>query len=293
LKRSGTEESFDINTKNSKDISASARYDKLKFNSYTMKNKISIIKIGGNIINDEKVLDTFLANFSKIENMKILIHGGGKIATQLNDKLGIKTIMNEGRRITSAENLDTVTMVYAGLINKKIVSKLQGYNCNALGLSGSDANCILANKRPTSPIDYGFVGDIKEINSSTIKMFLSNGITPVFCAISHDGNGQLLNTNADTIASEIAIAMSKYMDTELIYCFEKKGVLSDITNENSIIENINYEKYLALKENKTVNEGMLPKMENCFNALNNKVNKVSIGNHSMINGNEIFTTLTL
>ncbi|PCI98654.1 MAG: acetylglutamate kinase [Flavobacteriales bacterium] len=258
-----------------------------------MKNKISIIKIGGNIVNDEKALDTFLANFSKIENTKILIHGGGKIASQLNDKLGIKTIMNEGGRISSAENLDIVTMIDAGLINKKIVSKLQGYNCNALGLSGSDANCILANKRPTSPVEYGFVGDIKAINSSTIKMFLSHGITPVFCAISHDGNGQLLNTNGDIMASEIAIAMSKYIDTELIYCFDKKGVLSDITNEHSTIENINYEKYLALKENKTVNEGILPKMENCFNALNNKVSKVSIGDHSMINGNEIFTTLTL
>ena len=258
-----------------------------------MKNKISIIKIGGNIVNDEKALDTFLANFSKIENTKILIHDGGKITSQLNEKLGIKTIMNEGGRISSAENLDIVTMIDAGLINKKIVSKLQGYNCNALGLSGSDANCIVANKRPTSPIEYGFVGDIKAINSSTIKMFLSHGITPVFCAISHDGNGQLLNTNGDIMASEIAIAMSKYIDTELIYCFDKKGVLSDITNEHSTIENINYEKYLALKENKTVNEGILPKMENCFNALNNKVSKVSIGDHSMINGNEIFTTLTL
>lgn len=258
-----------------------------------MKNKISIIKIGGNIINNEKKLDSFLADFAKIKTTKILIHGGGKIATQLNDKLGIKTIMNGGRRITSTENLDTVSMVYAGLINKKIVSKLQGNKCNALGLSGSDANCILAKKRPNYPIDYGWVGDVKAINSSTIKMFLSHGITPVFCAISHDGNGQLLNTNADTIAAEIAIAMSKYAATELIYCFEKKGVLLDVSNEHSIIKNINYKQYLALKENNTINEGMLPKIENCFNALNNKVGKVTIGHPSVINGNEICTTLTL
>ena len=259
-----------------------------------MKNKISIIKIGGNIIDDEKNLDSFLANFAKIKNTKILIHGGGKIATQLSEKLGIKTIMNEGRRITSTENLDTVCMVYAGLINKKIVSKLQGNDCNALGLSGSDANCILAKKRPTNPVDYGWVGDVIAINSSTIKMFLSHGITPVFCAISHDGNGQLLNTNADTIAAEIAIAMSKYADTELIYCFEKKGVLADVSNEHSIIENINYKQYLALKENNTIIEGMLPKMENCFNALKNGVSQVVIGSSNTINEDNILqSTLTL
>ncbi|MFT6167454.1 MAG: acetylglutamate kinase [Vicingaceae bacterium] len=258
-----------------------------------MKNKISVIKIGGNIIDNEKALDSFLIDFAKIDNTKILIHGGGKIATKINDKLGIKTIMNDGRRITSEENLDTVIMVYAGLINKKIVGKLQGKKCNALGLSGSDGNCILAEKRPTSPIDYGWVGDVKTINSSLIKLFLSHGITPVFCAISHDGNGQLLNTNADTIASEIAIAMSKHAETELIYCFEKKGVLSDISDEDSIIEHINYNQYLKLKENNTINEGMLPKMDNCFNALNNKVSKVCIGHANMINGNEICTTLTL
>ncbi len=258
-----------------------------------MKNKISIIKIGGNIIDDEHTLSAFLSDFAQIKHTKILVHGGGKIATQLNKKLGITTIMNEGRRITSTENLDTVTMVYAGLINKKIVSKLQGYNCNAMGLSGSDANCILATKRPTTPIDFGWVGNIESINSSAINIFTSNGMTPVFCAISHDGNGQLLNTNADTVAAEIAIAMSEFYDTELIYCFEKKGVLQDINDENSIIQNIDSEMYAELKEKKSIHEGMLPKMENCFHALNNEVNKVIIGSPKVINNDETCTTLIL
>jgi acetylglutamate kinase len=259
-----------------------------------MKNKLSIIKIGGNIINEDRALASFLSDFSKIKHAKILIHGGGKTASKLNEKLGIKTIMNEGRRITSAKNLDTVTMVYAGFINKKIVSKLQGNNCNALGLSGSDANCIIATKRPTNPIDFGWVGDVKSINNTTINLFLQNGMTPVFCAISHDGKGQLLNTNADTVAAEIAIAMSEQYDAELIYCFEKNGVMMDVNDNNSIIQNINSKKYLDLKEKKIINEGMLPKMENCFYALQNKVAKVIIGNPNVINNNgDIYTTLTL
>jgi acetylglutamate kinase len=259
-----------------------------------MKNKLIIVKIGGNIINEEKALASFLSDFSKIKHAKILIHGGGKIASKLNEKLGIKTIMNEGRRITSTENLDTVTMVYAGLINKKIVSKLQGDNCNALGLSGSDANCIIATKRPTNPIDFGWVGDVKTINNTTINLFLQNGMTPVFCAISHDGKGQLLNTNADTVAAEIAIAMSENYETELIYCFEKNGVLENINNPNSVIEKIDEKSYQKLKRDKIIAEGMLPKMENCFQALNNKVNSVIIGNTKVISNNiEIRTTLTL
>ena len=258
-----------------------------------MKNKISIIKIGGNIINSEKTLDEFLAGFAQIKHAKILVHGGGKIASRINEELGIKTVMHQGRRITSSENLDTVTMVYAGLINKKIVSQLQANNCNALGLSGSDANCILATKRPTTPIDFGWVGDIKSINSSVINTFVSNGITPVFCAISHDGNGQLLNTNADTIASEIAIAMSEFYHTELIYCFEKRGVLEDINDENSLIRTINSERYIKLKEQKIIHEGMLPKLENCFHALNNKVNKTIIGNSKVITNNRTCTSITL
>ena len=260
-----------------------------------MKNKITIIKIGGNIIDNVKQLDTFLVDFAKIQNAKILIHGGGKIASDLNKRLGIETIMNDGRRITSTENLDTVTMVYAGLINKRIVAKLQSNSCNALGLSGSDANCILAEKRPSTPIDFGWVGDVKYVNIATIEFFLTNKITPVFCAIGHDGDGQLLNTNADTVAAEIAIAMSEDYDTELIYCFEKNGVMMNMNDSSSVIQHIDSKMYSQLLEQKIINEGMLPKMKNCFHALQNKVAKVVLGNAAVINSNneEPCTTLTL
>ena len=258
-----------------------------------MKEKILIVKIGSNILEDEKILTTFLNDFSKIENTKILIHGGGKIATKLSEKLGVKTILNKGRRITSSENLEIATMVYAGLINKKIVSNLQGKNCNALGLSGGDANCILSKKREASPIDFGWVGDVKFVNSALIKKFLAIGIVPVFCAIGHNGYGQLLNTNADTIAAEIAISMSKYYETELIYCFEKIGILKDINNEKSIIQKINHKKYLKLIKNGIISKGMIPKVENCFYALKNQVSNVVIGNSKVIFKNEKFTTLTL
>lgn len=258
-----------------------------------MKNKLLVIKIGGNIIDEQDSLDTFVEDFAKIKHRKILIHGGGKIATKLNERLGIKTVMNEGRRITSEENLDTVTMVYAGLVNKRIVGKLQGNDCNALGLSGSDANCILSKKRPVTPIDFGWVGDVESINIASIDMFLNGGMIPVFCAISHDGKGQLLNVNADTVASEIAIAMSEKYDVELTYCFEKKGVLQDVNDDNSVIEDIDSQKYDELKESKTISDGMLPKMENCFHALNHGVSTVIIGGQKVMNNDEIHTKITL
>jgi acetylglutamate kinase len=243
-----------------------------------MKTKLSIIKIGGNVIDDENKLEKFLSDFSSIKNAKILIHGGGKIATEICNKLNITTTMNQGRRITSTENLEVITMVYAGLINKKIVSKLQGNGCNALGLSGADANCIQALKRSTQPVDYGWVGDIQTINNTAINLFLENGIIPVFCAVSHDGNGQLLNTNADTIAAEISISLSELYEVELIYFFEHKGVLTNMADKNSFIPEINNEKYETLIQQKTIKDGMLPKLENGFYALNNKVKRVVIGN---------------
>jgi len=259
-----------------------------------MKRKISVVKIGGNIINDEQLLDSFLTNFSKIKNDKILIHGGGKIATQLSKRLGVETKMIEGRRVTSQDDLDNIVMVYAGLINKKIISKLQKMNCNAIGLTGADANSISAVKRSENPINYGWVGDVVSVNSDAINMFLKNGITPVFCAVSHDGMGQLLNTNADSIASEVAIKMSNDYETELIYCFEKKGVLLNVEDENSVIENINTSNYLKLKEEKIIENGMIPKLDNCFYALNNKVSKVIVGSIDSINKKcEMCTTLNL
>lgn len=259
-----------------------------------MKEKVSVIKIGGSLIEDEKILDEFLLDFTKLEGLKILVHGGGKLATQLAGKLGIETKMNEGRRITDAETVKVITMVYGGLVNKTIVAKLQANNCNALGLSGADLNSIQSVKRPVEAIDYGFVGDVEKVNTKMITLLLSNEISPVFCAITHDKNGQLLNTNADTIASEIAIALSRDFETDLYYCFEKQGVLRDVNDENSVIEHIDSKNYIQLKEDNIIADGMLPKLHNCFNALERNVSKVCIGSIKMISSqNQKYTTISL
>lgn len=261
---------------------------------HKMKEKLSIVKIGGNVIEDEKALDIFLTAFSKLEGLKILVHGGGKLATQLATRLGIKSNLVDGRRITDKATVDIITMVYAGLANKKIVAQLQSKKVNAIGLSGADGNSIQAHKRPVKDIDYGFVGDIDGVNSELLKKFLSINLTPVFCAISHDGKGQLLNTNADTITSEIAIAMASDFDTTLYYCFEKKGVLLDINNSESVVKYINTAKYKELLSQGIIADGMLPKLHNCFHALENDVEKVCLGDDSMLDKNaELFTTLTL
>lgn len=258
------------------------------------KQKLHIIKIGGNIINDSETLSTFLKYFSELKGFKILVHGGGKKVTELANTIGLETKMIGGRRITDQANLEIVTMVYAGLLNKNIVAKLQQNNCNALGLSGADVNTIQAHKRIVKDIDYGFAGDIDTVNSKAINVFLQNDMTPVFCAISHDKNGQLLNTNADTIASEVAIAMANQYEVSLVYIFEKNGVLRNIDDDNSVIEQINPQSYKTLKEEGIIADGMLPKMENCFNALHKGVSKVIIGNPTVINNqNQKFTTLTL
>ena len=224
---------------------------------HKMKEKLSIVKIGGNVIEDEKALDIFLTAFSKLEGLKILVHGGGKLATQLATRLGIKSNLVDGRRITDKATVDIITMVYAGLANKKIVAQLQSKKVNAIGLSGADGNSIQAHKRPVKDIDYGFVGDIDGVNSELLKNFLSINLTPVFCAISHDGKGQLLNTNADTITSEIAIAMASDFDTTLYYCFEKKGVLLDINNSESVVKYINTAKYKELLSQGIIADGMV------------------------------------
>jgi acetylglutamate kinase len=261
---------------------------------HKMKEKLSIVKIGGNVIEDEKALDIFLTAFSKLEGLKILVHGGGKLATQLATRLGIKSNLVDGRRITDKATVDIITMVYAGLANKKIVAQLQSKKVNAIGLSGADGNSIQAHKRPVKDIDYGFVGDIDGVNSELLKNFLSINLTPIFCAISHDGKGQLLNTNADTITSEIAIAMASDFDTTLYYCFEKKGVLLDINNSESVVKYINTAKYKELLSQGIIADGMLPKLHNCFHALENDVEKVCLGDDSMLDKNaELFTTLTL
>lgn len=259
-----------------------------------MKEILSIVKIGGNVIENADELDQFLLNFSQLEGPKILVHGGGKLATKLASRLGIESQLANGRRITDAKSLEIITMVYGGLTNKNIVAKLQALDTNALGLSGADGNAIQAHKRPVKNIDFGFVGDIDSINSKLLDTLLQAGITPVFCAISHDGKGQLLNTNADTIASEIAIGMSSIYDTTLYYCFEKKGVLMDVEDGESVIQYINTKTYSDLLEKEVIADGMLPKMENCFHALQNNVGKVCIGDISMLQPNaKLFTTLTL
>jgi acetylglutamate kinase len=239
--------------------------------------QLTIVKIGGNVIDDENSLTTFLMDFNLLKGHKILVHGGGKLANQLQDKLSVPVNMVDGRRITDAETIKIVTMVYAGYINKNIVAKLQSLNCNAIGLSGADANCIQASKRKVETIDYGFVGDVERINSPFIISCLENNIVPVFSAITHDGTGQLLNTNADTIACELAIGLSGSYNVQLVYCFEKNGVLQNIDDENSVIKTISNSDYINLKERSTINKGMIPKMDNAFLALKKGVGSVQIG----------------
>jgi len=259
-----------------------------------MKQKLSIVKIGGNVIEQKNELEKFLTLFSALDGPKILVHGGGKLATQMAAKLGIESKLIDGRRITDAQTLEVITMVYAGLTNKNIVADLQAKNCNAIGLSGADANAILAHQRPVLDIDYGFAGDIDIINAPMISTVLNANLTPVFCAMTHDGNGQLLNTNADTIASELAIGMSELFETTLYYCFEKKGVLTDVTDANSVIKHINQSRYQELLNTGVITDGMLPKLENCFHALAKNVTKVCIGQPMMLTAeNELYTTITL
>jgi acetylglutamate kinase len=254
---------------------------------------LKIIKIGGNIIDNEVVLQKFLRDFAAIDSPKVLVHGGGKLATKLAQQMHVEVKMVEGRRITDQDTLDIITMVYAGKINKNIVAQLQAKNCNAIGFSGADGNTIVSNKRPVNTIDYGFVGDVKKVNTKTLELLLNNYITPVFCAITHDEKGQLLNTNADTIASELAKSFATSYNTELYYCFEKNGVLEDVNNDDSVIENINTKTYQKLIENKIISEGMLPKLNNCFHAINHQVKKVCIGKSEMLfNINSKHTTIT-
>ena len=261
----------------------------------TMKKQLlKIVKIGGNVINDEIALTSFLKDFAALEGPKILVHGGGKKATEVSSAMGLHPKMINGRRVTDEATVEVVTMVYAGLLNKKIVAQLQKYNSNALGLSGADANCILAHKRIVKDIDYGYAGDVDAINAEFINVLLQNNVTPVFCAITHDKKGQLLNTNADTIVSEVAIGMSELYDTELNFVFELKGVLKTIEDKNSVITHINSEKYKELIDAGIIADGMLPKMHNCFNALTKGVSKVKIGDASLVKkDNKLYTILSL
>ncbi len=246
------------------------------------KQILKIVKIGGKLIENEESLSAFLHDFSQLEGPKILVHGGGKMATELSDRLGFKTTMIDGRRITDADAMDVITMVYAGLINKKIVAKLQGLKSNAVGLCGADGKSIISKKRVVKEIDFGFVGDVEEINTRFISLLLEQDIIPVFSAISCSNEGELFNTNADSVAAEISIAFSKNYQTELSFCFEKNGVLKDPLDDNSVIELLDTQTYQDLLNNKIISEGMLPKLHNCFYALEHDVSGVYLGGPNLL-----------
>jgi acetylglutamate kinase len=251
--------------------------------------KLFVIKIGGNIIDDEKKLSLFLKDFASVKAKKILVHGGGKLATKLAAQLGVEQQLIDGRRITDAETLKIVTMVYAGYINKNIVAQLQAQNCNVIGLCGADGNLIQSHKRQHPTIDYGFVGDIDAINTALLKNLLEQNISIVIAPITHNNEGLLLNTNADTIAQEIAQSMSEFYDVDLIYSFEKAGVLMNADDDSTLITLITQSSYKDLKEQKVIHTGMIPKLDNAFAALNKGVNRVLIGKaeqlEDLISGN--------
>ena len=255
--------------------------------------KLNIVKIGGAIIEEEAKLLPFLKDFAALKGPKILVHGGGKKATAWAEKLGIPVQIKEGRRITDAATLELITGLYAGQVNKNIVAQLQGMNCNALGISGADANAIQAVKRPVKAIDYGFVGDVEQVNQTWFKQLLDQDISPVCCAITHDKKGQLFNTNADTITAEIGKALAKDFEVKISYCFELPGVMKNLNDPNSLIQNITRDSYQQLLLDNTISAGMLPKLHNAFDALHAGVNEVAIGATNMINQNIPYTSITL
>jgi len=242
----------------------------------TQSRLLSIVKVGGAVLEDPFSLDVFLDQFVALPGLKILVHGGGRAASKLSERLNIENKIVEGRRITDADTLDVVTMVYGGLVNRKTVAALQSKGCNAGGFTGADLNLIKASRRQVKNIDYGFVGDITEVNSIAFTALLQGGITPVIAPITHDGKGQLLNTNADTVASAIAVGLSKSFTVSLIYCFEKPGVLTDTENLNSVIQQLSPATYEILKKRGTIHSGMIPKIDNSFDALLNGVSSIRI-----------------
>ncbi|MEA4850224.1 MAG: acetylglutamate kinase [Paludibacter sp.] len=245
-------------------------------------NKLTLVKVGGKIVEDSETLKQLLSDFSKIEGHKVLVHGGGRSATAIAAKLGIESQMVNGRRITDEETLKVVTMVYGGLVNKQIVAGLQSIGVNALGLTGADLNYMRSEKRPVKDVDYGFVGDVKEVNADILADLIARGVVPVLAPLTHDNAGNMLNTNADTIAGEAAKALAKHFEVTLMFCFEKKGVLMSETDDESVIPEITpalFEKYVA---EGVISGGMIPKLENSFEAINAGVKQVVITRADLI-----------
>lgn len=248
-----------------------------------VREKLTVIKVGGKIVEEEATLCKLLDDFAAIDGYKVLVHGGGRSATKLAARLGIESKMVNGRRITDAETLKVVTMVYGGLVNKNIVAGLQARSVNALGLTGADMDVIRSVKRPVKDVDYGFVGDVKQVNSALLEDLIHKGVVPVMAPLTHDGNGNMLNTNADTIAGETAKALSGQFDVTLVYCFEKKGVLRDENDDDSVIPQITFESFKQYVADGVIQGGMIPKLENSFEALNAGVSEVVITLASAIN----------
>jgi acetylglutamate kinase len=248
-------------------------YSAVKLNDM---EKLTIVKVGGKIVEESESLQQLLSDFSKIKGNKVLVHGGGRSATALATKLGIESEMVNGRRITSAEMLNVVTMVYGGLVNKQIVAGLQAIHVNALGLTGADLNYMCSEKRPVTDVDYGFVGDVKAVNAEILVDLISKGVVPVLAPLTHDNKGNLLNTNADTIASEAAKALSGFFEVTLMYCFEKKGVLLNENDDESVIECLTLDLFKKYVLEGIVSGGMIPKLENSFDALKAGVKQVVI-----------------
>jgi len=240
------------------------------------KQRLTLVKIGGNIIDHPESLFPFLSDFAQIPGAKVLVHGGGKVASQISSDMGITPKMVDGRRITDAKTLRVVTMVYGGLINKQVVAALQAKNCPAIGLSGADANIILSKKRQHPEIDFGFVGDVVAVNAEVLTTLITANLCPVIAPLTHDGQGQMLNTNADTIASELAIALSSTFDVHFFYCFEKKGLLMDVNDNNSVLPKVHLHDIEPLKANGTIVAGMIPKVDNIAHALRAGVHTISL-----------------
>lgn len=238
--------------------------------------QLTIIKVGGKIVEEPDTLAALIADFARIPGLKLLVHGGGRSATRLATQLGIEQKMVDGRRITDADTLRIVTMVYGGLVNKNIVTSLQAEGINAIGLTGADMDIIRSHRRPAGEIDYGFVGDVDRVDAQAIARLLDTGLVPVIAPLSHDGHGSMLNTNADTIASEVARALAPLFDTTLTFCFEKPGVLADENDDSSVIKKIGRATYQQLRDRSIIAGGMIPKLDNAFKALNSGVKEVII-----------------